>query len=117
MSKLSVNNCRTRRARPAPMARRRAISLARAGERLVISPATLAHATSNTANASVVSIAINVASGGSLSIRACNSVRTMSPRFLLVSGYARSRSLAMTVNSVCAACIEAPGFRRPLSVS
>ena len=96
------------------MARRSAISRARAGARLVKRPATLAHATSNTASASVDNIAINVASGGSSAIRACSSVRTASRRFLSTSGYARSRSAAIVVSSACAAACVTPGRSRPL---
>ena len=51
--------------RPAPIARRSAISRARAGARLVNNPATFAHATSSTPSASVDSIAVSIASGGS----------------------------------------------------
>ena len=56
------------------------------GARLVNRPATLAHATNSTANASVESIAISIASGGLCAILACSSVRTAMWRFLLVSG-------------------------------
>ena len=102
ISRLSVTSWRTSRPRPAPIARRSAISRARTGARLVNSPATLAHATNSTASASVDSIAISIASGGSCAILACSSVRTTRPRFLFVSGYARSRSAAIAVSSVCA---------------
>ena len=45
---LSTSSCRTIRARPAPMARRTAISLRRALPRASIRPATLVHAMSST---------------------------------------------------------------------
>ena len=48
ISRLSVTSWRTSRPRPAPMARRSAISRARTGARLVNSPATLAQATNST---------------------------------------------------------------------
>jgi len=59
------------------MASLKAISRARTGARLVSRPATFTHATSSTAPASVVSIAINIAFGGACAIRFSNSVRTV----------------------------------------
>ncbi len=79
-------NWRIRRHRPAPTARRSAISRARTGARLVSRPATFAHATMSTASASVASMAISIASGGLCAIRAWSSVRTARRWFLLVSG-------------------------------
>ena len=113
---LSVINCRINRRRPAPIATRSAISRDRAGARLVKSPATLAHATNSTAPARVVNIARNTTRDESAAILACSSVRTDIVRFRFVSGYARSRSLAMTDSSVAASVIVTPGFSRPLMV-
>ena len=69
-------NCRISRVRPAPMAKRSAISRARAGARLVSRPATFAHATSSTAPAKIVNITTKTAFGGIILTRASNSVRT-----------------------------------------
>src|SRR5438876_736495 len=80
-------------------------------------PAPVAHATNSTAPDSNVSMAMRVASIGSCEILACSSPRAVRFLFRFVSGNARSRSLAMIDNSVCACVIDTPGFRRPLMVS
>jgi hypothetical protein len=93
-----------------------AISRARAGALLVSRPATLAHATSSTAVASVVSIAISIESGGDCAILVCSSVRTTSSRLRFVSGYIPARFFAMTDSSVRARAMLTPDLRRPLIV-
>ncbi len=75
-ARLSIRSWRIRRARPAPMANRIAISRERDRDRASIRLATLAHAISSTSPTSAISMMASAESYGSDAQRACSSVRT-----------------------------------------
>ena len=109
---VSVRSCRIKRARPAPMASRTAISLRRAAPRASRMLATLAHATTNTSDTITVSSATNAAITPRLPGTRDEGNRR-SPRPPAGSGYSRSSAHPSASNSAAACATETPGFRRP----
>ncbi len=130
-TRLSVNVCRIRRPRPAPSARRTAISFCRAEARLRSRFATLAHAISRTRP----TIAINTRSGVSTPWRKSESPRAAGSSVICL---ARKRSLNSsdpeakagtavsscsltcrysTSNRALAASAVTPGLSRPMTLT
>jgi hypothetical protein len=106
---------RTTCARPAPMARRMAMSRARAGARLTSSPPTLAHATISTASATAISI-MTIGASERAYVRASSSVRAMKPRSWSVSGgLPQVRGDLRHVRRACSTV--SPGLRRAFTAS
>ena len=108
-TRLSVNNCRMRRRRPAPKAPRMAISLSRVAARARSRLARLAQAISN----STPTAPSRISSTGRM--RPAN-ISAMGNRIVpvpaLVAGYCFSRRAAITAISARAWATVTPGFKR-----
>ena len=117
-TRLSVNNCRTSRARDAPTAARMLISSERPAPRASIRLATFAHAMTRTRP---VTVRRSAASGKSSPRSAGDSPdearETTAVRPLFVSGYVCSSLAAMAVTAAPACCAVVPGSRRPITRS
>ncbi len=116
-TRLSVRSSRISRKRPAPIARRTAISRLRVRARLKRSPAALVHATRSTASARIVKITPNFQLTSLSCVRISNWVRTAAPRSRFNFGYSCSKPRASKASSSRACRRVVPGFRRPLTVS
>ena len=110
--RLSVSNCRIIRARLAPIAARKAISLPRADARARRRFATFALAISNTHPTAPNKIYKALRTSPIISSR--NDL-VATPKKLFESGYCFSSAAAIVAKSVCACSIVAPDFKRAMA--
>ena len=109
---VSVSSCRMSRARPAPIARRSAISCRRAAARARRTPATFAHAMINTNDTITVSNATNATIGPPLPGTG-EEASSRNPVRRFCSWCSCSSVWPITSISAAAWAIETPGFNRP----
>ena len=112
MIRLSVSSCWIRRARPAPIDRRTAISLVRPAARASSRFATLAHAINrtnpNAASTIAATLKMSFRASGSDSDRAVATLRAV-----VRPGCSRSICWAITTSSARTCARATPSFRRP----
>ena len=109
---LSVKNCLVRRDRPAPRAKRNAISFCRAAARASNKLATFAHAINRTNPTAPNS----TRRAGLMSPTTCScSAVTTLPTRRFSSGYCWARRAAIVLISACACCRVTPGFIRAIT--